>query len=80
MTTPLPFIPFMRERMEATRGAGGNIRVLQVSFEHGWRYRFDPIANNDKALLAIRDTPERKAARTRLWEAAKAAIGRPCAT
>ena len=65
--------------MDATREAGGNKRVMQVSSNHGWRYRFDPVASSDKALVANRDTPERQAARARLWEAAKTAIGRPCA-
>ncbi len=79
VTTPLPFIPFMRERMEPTGGAFGNRRVICVSSDAGWRYRFDPVASNDKALVANRDTPEREAARQKLWDVARAAIGRPCA-
>ena len=54
-------------------------RVMQISDSAGWRYRFNPVADNDKDKLADRTNPSRVVLKHDCWDAVKAAIGQRCA-
>mmetsp|Transcript_32042 Transcript_32042/g.80918 ORF Transcript_32042/g.80918 Transcript_32042/m.80918 type:complete len:698 (-) Transcript_32042:116-2209(-) len=84
VTTPLPFIPFMRTSFTPQRlrdASGMARRVLPVSDNAGWRYKFNPVPLADRdAVQHGRSTAARVAAREALWEEMQRALnGDRCA-